>query len=144
MRELGSDEENSDGDSAEEGNSRRPDKNVCCSRLSVFEVSEIAVGKGIKTCTKLLPLANEQKKEGKTELTEFILNRGPKAVAEEIGSTGWEIEGSDKRLQRSRLSRLEILEKAKEGTCSDDCNGVWFNCAQYWSGTEFPSNHLRK
>ena len=97
--------------------------------MSVFEVSEIAVGKGIKTRTELLALANEQKQEGKTDLVEFILNRGPKAVAEAL-SSGWEMAESNKRLQRSRLSRLEILEKAKEGTCSHDCNGVWFNCAQ--------------
>ena len=84
MREPGSDQENSDGDSAQEGSSRRPDKKLRRSRLSVFEVSEIAVGKGIKPRTWLLALANKQKQEGKTDLT-------------------W----------------LKILQKAKEGTCSD-------------------------
>ena len=92
-------------------------------------MSEIIVGKGIKTRTELLALTNEQKKEGKTDLAEFILNRGPKAVAEAL-STGWEMAESNKKLERSRLSWLEILEKAKEGTCLDDCNGVWFDCAQ--------------
>lgn len=97
--------------------------------LSVFEVLEITVGKGIKTRTELLALADEQKQEGKTDLAEFILNRGPKAVAEAL-STGWEMAESNKTLQRSRLSQLEILEKAKEGNCSDAWNGVWINCAQ--------------
>ena len=128
-RESGSDKESSGGDSGEEGGSRRPNKNPRRSRLSVFEVSEIVVGKGIKTRTELLALAKEQKKEGKTDLAEFVLNRGPKAVAEAL-STGWEMAESNKKLERSRLSRLEILEKAKEGTCPDDCNGVWFDCAQ--------------
>ena len=109
MREqLGSDKESSDGNSAEEGSSSQPDKNPRRSRLSVFEVSEIAVGKGIKTRTELLALANEQKQEGKTDLAEFILNRGPKAVAKAL-SSDWEMAESNKRLQRSRLSRLEIL-----------------------------------
>jgi len=128
-RESGSDKESSGGDSGEEGGSRRPNKNPRRSRLSVFEVSEIAVGKGIKTRTELLALANEQKKEGKTDLAEFVLNRGPKAVAEAL-STGWEMAESNKKLERSRLSRLEILEKAMKGTCPNDCNGVWFDCAQ--------------
>ena len=46
-RESGSDKESSGGGSGEEGGSRRPNKNPRHSRLSVFEVSEIVVGKGI-------------------------------------------------------------------------------------------------
>ena len=49
-------------------------------RLSVFDVSQIVIDKGIKTRTELLALANAQKKEGKTDLAEFITNRGYKAV----------------------------------------------------------------
>ena len=44
---------------------------------------------------------------------------------------------ANKRLQRSGLSPLEILEKANEGTCSDDCKGGWFSCDQeifHWNG----------
>jgi len=128
-REPGSEKESSGGDLGEEGDLRRPNKNPRHSRLSVIEVSEIAVGNGIKTSTELLALANEQKKEGKTDLEEFVLNRGPKAVTEAL-STGWEMAELNKKLERSRSSRLEILAKAKEGTCPDDCNGVWFDCAQ--------------
>ena len=95
----------------------------------------------MKTCTEMLTLANKQKQEGKTDLSEFILNKGPKAVAEAL-STGWEMAESSERLQRSRLSQLEILKKAKEGTCADECNGVWFNCVQ--EVLEFPDNRLRK
>ena len=52
--------------------SRRPDKKLRRSRLSGIEVSEIAVGKDIKTCTELLALANEQKQEGKKDLIFFF------------------------------------------------------------------------
>ena len=106
--------------------------------MSVFEVLD----KGIKTRTELLALANKQK-QAKTDLAEFVLNRGPKAVAEVLSTcTGWEMAESNKRLQRSRLSQLEILEKAKEGTCPDDCNGIWFNCALEvleWNGISHQS-----
>jgi len=79
-RESGSDEESSGGDLGGEGGSHRPNKNPTHSCLSVFEVSEITVGKGIKTHTELLALANEQKKEGKTDLAEFVLHKGPKLL----------------------------------------------------------------
>ena len=43
-------------------------------RLSMFEVSEIAVSKGIQAYTDLLALAPRQKREGKIDLAEFIVN----------------------------------------------------------------------
>ena len=51
-------------------------------RLSIYEVSQIAVQKGIKSRLQLLSLANQQKRDGKTDLAEFIANRGYKAVEE--------------------------------------------------------------
>ena len=67
MREPGSDEENSDGDSAEKGSSRRPGKNRRRSRLSVSEVWEIAVGKGTKPVRSCwLSQTNKSKRERRT------------------------------------------------------------------------------
>lgn len=40
----------------------------------MFEVSEIAVSKGIKTNLELLALAERQKAERKTDLAQFIVN----------------------------------------------------------------------
>ena len=62
-------------------------------------------------------------------MAEFILNRGPKAVSEALAS-GWEMAEANKKLQRSTMSRLEILQKAKEGACSEACDGAWLNCAK--------------
>ena len=124
------------GGSDEESRPRQPVKKSRHSRLSVFDVSEIAVGKGIKTRTELLALANGQKQEGKTDLAEFISNRGPKAVAEAI-STGWEMAEAKNKLERNKMSRLELLEKASEGNCANECNGDWLICAQEvldWNG----------
>ena len=66
-------------------------------RLSIYEVSQVAVEKGIKSRLELLSLANQQKKEGKTDLAEFIANRGCKAVEEAL-RVGWEMEELLKRL----------------------------------------------
>lgn len=53
-------------------------------RLSSYDVSQIAVSRGIKTRLALLALANQQKAEGKTDLAEFIVNRGKRVVNEAI------------------------------------------------------------
>lgn len=53
-------------------------------RLSAFDVSQMVVQRNIKTRTELLALAEMQKREGKTDLAEFVVNRGQKCVAEAI------------------------------------------------------------
>ena len=53
-------------------------------RLSAFEVSEIIVDKKVKSLVELQALAYEQKKEGKTDLAEFLVIRTPRAVAEVV------------------------------------------------------------
>ena len=68
-------------------------------RLNMCEVSEIAVSKGIKMYVELLALAKRQKTKGKTDLAQFIANRGKKA-AEEAIRTGWEMENSEETLRR--------------------------------------------
>ena len=56
-------------------------------RLSSFDVSEIVRARNIKTRTELMALAEEQRNEGKTDLAEFVVNRGAKRVAEAIQVT---------------------------------------------------------
>ena len=97
-------------------------------RLSMFEVSEIAVSKGIQTYTELLALAQRQKREGKIDLAEFIVNRGRKTVEEAI-TTGWEMEKSEETLRRERMSRMEIVQEALAGNCTENCNGRWLHIA---------------
>lgn len=97
-------------------------------RLSMFEVSEIAVSKGIQTYTELLALAQRQKREGKIDLAEFIVNRWRKTVEEAI-STGWEMEKSEETLRRERMSRMDILQEALAGNCTENCNGRWSHIA---------------
>ena len=66
---------------SEDGGSRKRQKKT---RLSAYEVSQIAFSKGIRTRLQLLALANQQKNEGKTDLAEFVVNRGKKVVNEAI------------------------------------------------------------
>ena len=90
--------------------------------LTMFDVTEIAVSKGIKTYLELLALAKRQKMEGKTDLAQFIVNQGKKAVEEAI-RTGWEIEKSEETLRHHRMLPMEILQEAFEGNCAENCDG---------------------
>ena len=62
-------------------------------RLTTFEVTEIIVEKNVKSLVELQAFAHQQKKEGKTGLVEFLVNRTPRAVAD-ILNTVWEIENA--------------------------------------------------
>ena len=76
--------------------------------LSSFELSEIIVKKGIKTRTQLLAYANNQKCEGKNDIAEFVINRGPRVVSEVL-TTAWEMRNAQQKLERSEKTRVQIL-----------------------------------
>ena len=54
---------------------------------------EIIVKKNVKLLVELQALAHQQKKEGKTDLVESLVNRLPRAVTD-ILITAWEIENA--------------------------------------------------
>ena len=121
----------------EDGRSRMKGKNVSktsvkrkrSKRLSCYEVSNIILEKKIQNRTELLALASAQKAEGKTDLAEFVMNRGNRVV-EECISTAWEMEKANELLQRSKLTRLQILEKCLQDPCTAECDGRGVVCAQ--------------
>lgn len=92
--------------------------------MSAFEVSEIVVEKQIRSVMELHALAREQKSQGKTDLAEFILNRVPRVISD-IVKTAWDMENAEATLQRSRKSRMLLLEEAGERNCVDGCDGQW-------------------
>ena len=98
-------------------------------RLTGFDVSQIIVEQNITNLTELQALAFEQKEEGKTDLTEFLLNRTPRAIAHIMQST-WEIQEARGKLERAKKSRMELLHEAKSGECAEGCNGDWLRCAE--------------
>ena len=74
--ELGEDYEDISSDIEVQSRGRKKRK------LTAFEVSQIITEKGIKTLRELQSLAYEQKKDGKTDLAEFLINRSPRVVAD--------------------------------------------------------------
>ena len=97
-------------------------------RMTSFELSELIVRKGMKSRTELLAYANDQKLIGKSDIAEFIVNRAPRVVSEVL-ATAWEMTNAQAKLDRSKKTRIEILEEAAQGQCTSGCNGEWFICA---------------
>ena len=98
-------------------------------RLSIYEVSQLAVQKGIKSRLEMLSPANQQKKEGKTDLAEFIANRSYKAVEEAL-RVGWEIKEAPAKLGRNQKTRVEILQEFLQEDCVSTCNKKWLTVAK--------------
>ena len=99
-------------------------KNKKKKKLSAFDVSQIVKEKGLKTMQELQSLAYEQKKEGKTDLAEFLISRSPRVVAD-IVNTSWEIEGASAKLSRAKKSRMQLLQEVSNTECVEGCNGQW-------------------
>ena len=55
----------------------------------------------MKSYTELSAFAKEQKLEGKTDVAEFVLNRGSKFVAEVLHAV-WGMENSQKKLYEKK------------------------------------------
>ena len=98
-------------------------------RMSSYELAEIVVAKRIKSYTELLAFAREQKLEGKTDVAEFVLNRGSKVVAEFL-QTAWDMENSQETPQRQKKSQLRLLYDSLHQECVPDCHGQWVTCAK--------------
>ena len=78
--------------------------------------------------TELLAFSNQQRQEGKTDLAEFIVNRGKKVVNEVI-ATAWEMESAQKTQERQSKSRIEVLHDAYQQKCTCHMDSEWHNCA---------------
>ena len=93
-----------------------------------LDLSKLYRPKSITTRIELLAFANAQHKEGKTDLCEFVFNKSQKVIAELMRIT-WEMENIQADLERSRLQRLTILERALEELCqtAQAKNLLWKN-----------------
>lgn len=60
------------------------------------------------------------------DLAKFIINRG----MEEVIATAWKMEEASEVLKRSKLFKVEILEKVLDNPCNKHCNRQWLQCAK--------------
>ena len=113
-------------------------------RLSSYQVSEIVISRSLKDRAELLTYANGQKREGKTDLAEFVVNRGAKAVNELI-HTAWEIHKAEETVRRREKSRLELLREAASQQCVCETLGLWEICAlELLHSNDIPPQQFRE
>lgn len=62
-------------------------------------------------------------------MAQFIANRGSRVVDEAI-AVGWELENAESTLQRSKMTRMEILYSKLGGECEPGCDGQWLQMAK--------------
>ena len=92
-------------------------------RLAVYDVVRIIQSKGIKSRVGLMALASKWQGQGKTDLAEFVCNRGPRVVNEAL-ETAHELTQAEKRLERISKTRLELLQEQLTQPCQDNCDGL--------------------
>ena len=81
--------------------------------------------------------------EGKFDVAEFILNRGPRVV-EEVLASAWEMRTAQEKLDRSNKSRIEILEETEQGECVTGCEGQWLSVhLKCYSKMVYARKHLQ-
>ena len=83
----------------------------------------------MKSYTELPAFAKEQKLEEKTDVGEFLLNRGSKFVAEVL-HTAWDMENFQETLQKKYKFRLQLLYDSLDQEWVPDCHGRWVTCAK--------------
>ena len=98
-------------------------------RLAVYDVVRIVQTKKIQSRLELIALAAKWQEEGKTDLAEFVANRGPKIVNEAM-ETAKELNEAQKRLKRANKTRIELLEESAASACVDGCQGEWLSAAK--------------
>ena len=112
-----------------DANANKPKKVLKEIRLTNLAVSDLILKNNIKTRPELLALANAQKQEGKTNLAEFVFNKGQKKL-EDLIIMSWEMQNAEHDLARRAKSGMEILQETSSKECAEDCNGTWIEMAQ--------------
>ena len=96
-------------------------------RLSNLEVSEFVTRNKASNENELFAIAHAQKEEDKKDLANFLFSCSQKPLSNLFGSTK-RLEAASKRIQRARMSRMDLTEKAyQKNDCI--CEGQWLTCA---------------
>ena len=103
-------------------------KRAARKRMSIYDVTQVIQTRGITSRLELVALAVQQKHAGKTNLAEFIANRGQKCVDDAL-QLAKEFVEAEAKLARSKKTRVELLNEAYNGECASECNERWLQCA---------------
>ena len=92
-----------------------------------MDASEFMVENNIRNEIELFSIADEKKKEGKKDLSNFASSRSTKALSDLLEST-WKMESAIKKCFCLKQTRMEVICEHSLGRCADSSSGVWLNC----------------
>ena len=98
-------------------------------RLTNKEVPKVLVENKIRTETKPMFAAKEQKNNGEGNIHSFIMNKSQKALSNLMHAT-WKMENAAKVEERACKSQMGVLQQHLNEPCVETCAGSWFSCAK--------------
>ena len=94
----------------------------------MYDVVRIVQSKNIQIHLELMALAAKWEEHGKTDLAEFVSNRGTRVVNDAI-KTAKELNEAQEKLKRANKSRIQLLEENAACPCIEGCDGEWISAA---------------
>ena len=93
----------------------------------MYDVAQLILSRDITSWLELAALVVQQNRAGKSNLSEFIANRGQRAVYDAL-QLAKEFMEAEAQLATSKKGRLDLLEEAYKGECASECNERWLWC----------------
>ena len=93
----------------------------------MYDVAQFIPSRDITSWLELVALVVQQNRAGKSNLSEFIANRGQRAV-EGASQLAKEFMEAEAQLATSKKGQLDLLEEAYKGECASECNEGWLWC----------------
>ena len=95
--------------------------------MSIYDATHVIQTRDISSQLKLVVLAVQQNRTGKSNLVKFIANRGQRVVDKALQLANKFTE-AEAELARRKKRRLELLDEAFKGECVSECNNRWPHC----------------
>jgi len=97
-------------------------------RLSNSDVAKFLVDNNLKKESEFLAAAKRRQTEGLSDITDFILNKSPKALSDLI-QTAWKLHDAPTVVLREQMDRMQVILTNLDRECIPGCNGVWMESA---------------
>lgn len=97
--------------------------------MSDFELLEMIQERKMTTRLEVMALAASLQSEGNCSLAECIANKGSKCVDNAL-ALSVELAEAKNKLERAKVTRIEVLEATRSNPCIEGCNGAWLQSAE--------------
>jgi len=92
-------------------------------RLSNLDIAELITERGFRDADQLGALAEQQRKEGKKDLAQYLMNRSSKRL-DEIFESAWKMSEAEVNIKRRDRLRIDVIREAS----TKACGGEWLRC----------------